>query len=75
MALAKAQTLQLRADVSYSVLTPFGRPDSIPKEREPVPDERYRNRDVIEDVKSELARRGLQSSPLPASHRSGSSRQ
>jgi hypothetical protein len=50
--LAKAQTLQLRADVSYSVLTPFGRPDSIPKEREPVPDERYRNRDVIEDVKS-----------------------
>src|SRR5262245_29690292 len=73
--LAKAQTLQLRADVSYSVLTPFGRPDSIPKEREPIPDERYRNRDVIEDVKSELARRGLQSSPLPASHRSGSSRQ
>ena len=50
--LTKAQALQLRADVSYSVLAPFGRSDSIPKERKPVPDERYRNRDVIKDVES-----------------------
>ena len=34
--LTKAQALQLRADISHSVLTPFGRPDRIPKEREPV---------------------------------------
>lgn len=25
-------------------------PDSVPEEREPIPDKRYRNRDVIEDV-------------------------
>ena len=49
---AKPQTLQLRANVSYSVLAPLGGPDSIPKEREPVPDERYRNHDVIEDVEA-----------------------
>jgi hypothetical protein len=33
-------------------MTPSRRSDGIAKECEPVPDKRYRNRDVIEDVES-----------------------